>query len=76
MLLWTERRSFDVETRPFDPAEYLDSEEAIEAYLADARAGGVEERDDAIEIVTRARAARDAFSRTPIQMTGSFKVLP
>ncbi len=45
-----------METRPFDPAEYLDSEEAIAAYLADARAYGGQELSDAVEVVARARA--------------------
>jgi len=52
-----------VETRPFDPAEYLDSEEAIAAYLADARAGGAEDLADAVEVVARARALMEASSR-------------
>ncbi len=45
-----------METRPFDPAEYLDSEEAIAAYLADARAYGSQELADATAVVARARA--------------------
>jgi hypothetical protein len=44
-----------VETRPFDPAEYLDSEEAISAYLADARQDGAEALSRAAEVVARAR---------------------
>lgn len=45
-----------MKTLPFDPAEYLDSEEAITAYLADARLDGTEAYSQAIEVVTRARA--------------------
>lgn len=45
-----------METRPFDPAEYLDSEEAIAAYLADARSGDAEEIAHAAEVADRARA--------------------
>ena len=45
-----------METRPFDPAAYLDSEEAIAAYLADARAHGRDELSQAVEVVARARA--------------------
>ena len=45
-----------LETRPFDPADYLDSEEAIAAYLADARAGGSAELSEATVVVARARA--------------------
>lgn len=49
-----------METRPFDPAEYLDSEEAIAAYLADARAGDAEEIAHAANVADRARALIDA----------------
>lgn len=45
-----------METRPFDPAEYLDSEEAIAAYLADARAGDAEEIAHAAKVAEHARA--------------------
>ena len=45
-----------METRPFDPVEYLDTEETIAAYLADARAYGGQEISDAIVVVGRARA--------------------
>jgi DNA-binding phage protein len=45
-----------VESRLFDPAEYLDSEEAISAYLEDARAHGRGELADAQAVVARARA--------------------
>jgi len=44
-----------VETLPFDPAEYLDTEEAIAAYLADARADGAVALSRAVEVVARAR---------------------
>jgi DNA-binding phage protein len=45
-----------LETLPFDPADYLDSEEGLEAYLADARLDGAEAVADAVEVVARARA--------------------
>jgi len=45
-----------LETLPFDPADYLDSEEGFAAYLADARADGPEALSDAVELVARARA--------------------
>lgn len=44
-----------METLPFDPAEYLDTEEAIAAYLADARADGAVALSRAVEVVDRAR---------------------
>lgn len=45
-----------METLPFDPAEYLDTEEAIAAYLADARADGAVALSRAVEVVARARS--------------------
>ncbi|WP_293902093.1 hypothetical protein [Phenylobacterium sp.] len=45
-----------METRPFDPAAYLNGEEAIAAYLADARAHGGQEFSEAVEVAARARA--------------------
>lgn len=45
-----------MELTPFDPADYLDTEEGIAACLADARAFGAEAVADAVEVVTRARA--------------------
>lgn len=45
-----------MKTKPFDPAEYLDSEEAIAAYLADAREGDAGETAHAAEVAARARA--------------------
>ena len=45
-----------METLPFDPAEFLDTEEAIAAYLADARADGPVALSRAVDVVARARA--------------------
>ena len=45
-----------MDLKPFDPADYLDSEEGFEAYLADARLDGPEAVADAIEVIARARA--------------------
>lgn len=45
-----------METRPFDPADYLHSEEAIDAYLADARSDGPAALSRAMEVVARARS--------------------
>lgn len=43
-------------TRPFDSAEYLDTPEAIAAYLADALdSGSSAEFQDALNVVARAR---------------------
>ncbi len=54
-----------LETLPFDPADYLDSEEGFEAYLADARLDGPEAVADAIEVVARARARMALVSNAP-----------
>ena len=49
---------------PFDPADYLDSEEGIEAYLADARLFGAEAVADAEIVIARARARMgDSFQQ-------------
>lgn len=45
-----------METLPLDPAEYLDTEEAIAAYLADAHADGAVALSRAVEVVARARS--------------------
>lgn len=44
-----------MELKPFDPADYLDSEEGIEAYLADASQDGPQSLSRAVEVVARAR---------------------
>jgi len=54
-----------IETRPFDPAAYLDSPEAMFAYLDGALADGdAAEIADALGVVARARSkARRTRSR-------------
>jgi len=52
-----------METRPFDPADYLDTEEGIAAYLEDARSDGPEALADAAEVAARARARLAAARR-------------
>jgi len=52
-----------MKTRPFDPAEYLDCEEAIEAYLADAEADSEAALADAQIVVSRARELNEAAQR-------------
>lgn len=41
--------------RPFDPADHLNSEGGIAAYLADACLDGPAAQADALEVVARAR---------------------
>ncbi len=45
-----------MKTKPFDPADYLDTEEGFAAYLADARDFGAQAHADAVAVVARARA--------------------
>ncbi len=52
-----------MKTLPFDPAEYLDSEEAIEAYLGDAEADSEAALADARLVVSRAREMNEAAQR-------------
>ncbi len=52
-----------MKTLPFDPADYLDCEEAIEAYLADAEADSEAALADAKAVVSRARQMNEAAQR-------------
>ena len=45
-----------MDLKPFDPANYLDSEEGFAAYLADARLDGPAALSRAVDVVARARA--------------------
>lgn len=45
-----------MELAPFDPAEYLEGEEEISAYLEDARSDGPQAYSRAMDVVMRARA--------------------
>lgn len=60
-----------METQPFDPVDYLDTEEGIAAFLEDARGDGPEALADAAEVAARARArlaaarARQSVAETP-----------
>ena len=45
-----------MDLKPFDPADYLDSEEGFQAYLADARLDGPASLSRAVAVVARARA--------------------
>ena len=52
-----------MELKPFDPADYLDSEEGTEAYLADARLFGADALAHAETVVARARTRMGAGRR-------------
>lgn len=60
-----------MELKPFDPADYLDSEEGIEAFLEDARSFGEDALSDAREVVARARARMACARPVPAMGTGS-----
>lgn len=54
-----------ISTTPFDPADFLESEEAIAAYLDDALAGGdAGEIQDASVVAERARERLKASAET------------
>lgn len=66
-----------METLPFDPADYLDSEEGFAAYLADARTFGPEAVADAVTVVARARARmRPAATDAAAPMRGVAEPTP
>jgi probable addiction module antidote protein len=65
-----------IETRPFDPAEYLDTPEGIHAYLEDAFAGGdPSEITDALGVVARAVGMSSLAHRTGITRPALYKAL-
>ena len=45
-----------MEVTPFDAADYLEGEDGIEAYLADARSDGAQAYARALKVVSRARS--------------------
>lgn len=52
-----------MELKRFDPADYLDDEEGIQAYLADARLFGADALTQAEAVVARARARMGEIAR-------------
>lgn len=63
-------------TRPFDPADYLDSPEAIVAYLEGAFADGdPTEISDALGVVARARGMSLMASETGLSRQTLYKAL-
>lgn len=52
-----------MELKPFDPADYLDIEEGIEAYLDDARLFGADAVAQAEVVIARARARMSEAAR-------------
>ncbi len=65
-----------VETRPFDPAEVLDTPEAIAAYLADAfETGDSAEIADALGVVARARGMSQLARDTGLSRPALYRAL-
>ena len=65
-----------IETRPFDPAAYLDSPEAILAYLEGAfEDGDAAEITDALGVVARARGMSQLSEETGLSRQALYKAL-
>jgi len=65
-----------IETRPFDPAAYLDSPEAMLAYLEGAFADGdAAEISDALGVVARARGMSRVAEDTGLTRQALYKAL-
>jgi probable addiction module antidote protein len=65
-----------IETRPFDPAAYLDSPDAMLAYLDGAFADGdAGEIADALGVVARARGMSQLAEQTGLSRQALYKAL-
>ena len=65
-----------IETRPFDPAAYLDSPQAMLAYLDGAFADGdAREITDALGVVARARGMSQLAEETGLTRQALYKAL-
>ncbi len=65
-----------IRTREFDPARYLDNEDAIAAYVSDAtESGNPQELAHALGVVARARGISDLSRRTGFTRQTLYKAL-
>ena len=65
-----------IETRPFDPVEYLDTPDGVQAYLEDAFAGGdPAEIIDALGVVGRAMGMSQLAERTGLSRPALYRAL-
>ena len=65
-----------METRPFDPADYLDDKASIAAYLSDAFASGdAGEIADALGVVARASGMSQIAAETGLSRQSLYKAL-
>jgi probable addiction module antidote protein len=65
-----------IETRPFDPSEYLDSDEGIQAFLEDAFASGdASEVAASLGVVARAIGMTQIAERAGVSRQALYKAL-
>ena len=69
-----------IQTRPYDPAEYLDSDEAIEAYLQESRNIALEDSNpsfltEALGAVARARGMSQIAQASGLSRESLYKSL-
>ena len=65
-----------MKTRPFDPAEYLDSDEAIAAYMTEAlETGDPAFVADALGVVARARGMSEVARRAGLSRESLYRAL-
>jgi probable addiction module antidote protein len=65
-----------LKTRPFDPAKYLDNDEAIAAYLTDAlETGDSAFISDALGVVARARGMSDVARTAGMSRESLYRAL-
>lgn len=65
-----------LQSRPFDPAEYLETPEAVEAYLADAfECGDSAEIGRALGVVARAHGMTQLAAETGLNRQALYKAL-
>lgn len=65
-----------VKTRPFDPAEYLDDDEAIAVYMSEALASGDPSFvADALGVVARARGMSDIARKIGMSRESLYRAL-
>ena len=65
-----------VKTKPFDPAEYLDNDEAIASYMTDAlKTGDPAFVADALGVVARARGMSDVARQASVSRESLYRAL-
>ncbi len=65
-----------VKTKPFDPAEYLDDDESIAAYMTDAlESGDPSFVADALGVIARARGMSDVARESGVSRESLYRAL-